>query len=111
MHQLPLSFAEIIEIVAYFSSLIILLGLVFQFAVIYRRQKKLSIKMLIIIILTQVLAFIVTTVIWLKWPLGLRILYGPILFPAAIAQIVINPIVTNIFYSKSSTDRSVGHEK
>ena len=107
MHQLPLSFAEIIEIVAYFSSLIILLGLFFQFVVIYRRQKKLSIKMLIIIISTQILAFIVTTVIWLKWPLGLRILYGPILFPAVIAQIIINPIITNIFFSKSSTHKKI----
>ncbi len=107
MHQLPLSFAEIIEIVAYFSSLIILLGLVFQFVVIYSRQKKLSIKMLIIIVLTQILVFIATTVIWLKWPLGLRILYGPILFPAVIAQIIINPIITNIFFSKSSTNKKI----
>lgn len=107
MHQLPLSFAEIIEIVAYFSSLIIILGLVFQFVVIYSRKKKLSIKMLILIILTQILAFIATTVIWLKWPLGLRILYGPILFPAVIAQIIINPIVTNIFFPKSLTDKKI----
>jgi len=107
MHQLPLSIAEIIEIVAYFSSLLILLGLVFQFVIIYRRQKKLSIKMLIVMILTQGLAFMVTTVIWLKWPLGLKILYGPILFPAVIAQIIINPIVTNIFFPKSSTGKKI----
>ena len=97
MEQLPLSFKQLLEMVFYFSSLILLLGIIFQFLFIFNRDKKLSVKLFLIIALTQLLVFMATILIWVKWPMGLRILYGPILFPALIAEISIIPIVFSFF--------------
>jgi uncharacterized membrane protein len=97
MEQLPLSFIETIKIVFYFSSLTILLGVISQFSLVFISDKKVSLKLWLIIGLTQSLAFAITLWLWLKWPMGLKILYGPILFPAILAQIISIPLVSNFF--------------
>lgn len=100
MQQLPLSFTETLEIVFYFSSLTLLIGIVVQFLFIIVQDRKLTVKLFLIIGLTQLLAFSVTIALWLKWPFGLRILYGPILFPAVVAEVLMIPIILSFFHYK-----------
>lgn len=101
MEQLPLSFTELLEVVAYFSSLAILIGIALQAFLLFFAEKKLSVRMLMVIVSTQILAFIGTIILWLKWPSGLIILYGPILFPAIINQLIFVPLVPGFFGYKS----------
>lgn len=106
MEQLPLSFTEIIQIVGYFSSLSILIGVAIQAILILLKDKKLSSKMLLIVFTTQILAFVATIILWLRWPTSLRILYGPILFPALIAQLIFVPLVPGFFGKRSKKEAS-----
>jgi hypothetical protein len=97
MEQLPLSFYELLEVVGYFSALTIVIGVLFQALVILGRDRRLSAKFFKAILVTQLLVFIATIWLWLKWPMGIKILYGPILFPALASEILIIPLVLGFF--------------
>lgn len=97
MEVLPLSFKELLQLVGYFSAAVLLLGIAFQFIIILLNDKCISIKLFLVIFVTQLLAFAATIYLWLKWPAGLKIIYGPILFPALLAETLIIPVIMPLF--------------
>ncbi|MDQ7949880.1 MAG: hypothetical protein REI78_11940 [Pedobacter sp.] len=97
MEQLPLSFSELLQLVGYFSALTLLLGTVFQLIIIWLNERRISVNMFLSILITQILVFIATTYLWLKWPMGLKIIYGPILFPALLSEILIIPVIFGFY--------------
>lgn len=97
MEQLPISVFELLQIVGHFSAWVIIFGSVFQLFFIYYRDRKLSLKSILIVLLTQLIGFVATIWLWLKWPPAIKILYGPILFPATISDILIMPVMLNLF--------------
>jgi hypothetical protein len=110
MQQLPLSFTELITIVAYFCPLVFLLASGLQLLFLYLKDQKIGIRQLLILLLTQSLAFALTIIIWLKWPMGLKILIGPILFPALLAEFILVPLINSFFgyriaFSKQRANR------
>lgn len=97
MEQLPLNWKELISIVVFFSSLTLLIGMALQFVMLYAQDRALSIKLFVALVVTQVAVLALTMLIWLKWPMGLQIKYGPILYPAAIAEVALVPLISSFF--------------
>lgn len=97
MEQFGLSFIELIEVTVYFSAITILIGIILQAALIYFRERKFSVKMLLVVLFTQLVVFGITTAIWLKWPWWIKSIYGPFLFPAIISQLLGVPLISIFF--------------
>jgi hypothetical protein len=97
MEQLPLTWKELLEVVVFFSSLTLFTGIIIQFLMLYLQDRLLSIKILLVVAVTQIIVLIATILIALKWPMGIKEMYGPLYFPAAIAEVVLIPLVSSFF--------------
>jgi predicted Na+-dependent transporter len=92
MTQEVLSFTGL---VIYLGSVFFLLGIGFQSVVLYRNKSPWLISLLLIII-SRLVTFAATLLIWMNWPFSFDIMFGVLLLPALFPETLFSPLILKI---------------
>ncbi len=89
---------EIITLILFLGSIVYLLGAAYQiFALIRFNKKNPWYKILGIVVLTRISTIALTILIWKIAFQNIEIMFGPILLPGMIAEIVLSPLILKLF--------------
>lgn len=89
---------EIIILALFLGSIIFLLGAAYQTFVLIKLNKKTPwYKILGIILLTRVVAVALTILLWKIAFQNIEVMFGPILLPSIIAEVVLSPLMLRLF--------------
>ncbi len=90
--------SEIIILALFLGSIIFLLGAAYQAFVLIKLNKKTPwYKILGIILLTRVVAVALTILLWKIAFQNIEVMFGPILLPGIIAEVVLSPLMLRLF--------------
>jgi len=93
-----ISFSELITAAFLMGIIPYCLGLLFQIIVVVKVNKELILKKLLpLLLVSRISALALTIVIWLCWYFSFDIMFGPILLPALLAELIISPLSLRIF--------------
>ncbi len=89
---------EIITLILFLGSIVYLLGAAYQVFVLIRFNKKNPwYKILGIVLLTRIATIALTILIWKIAFQNIEIMFGQILLPGMIAEIVLSPLILKLF--------------
>jgi len=90
--------SEIIVLILFLGSIVYLLGATYQvFALIRFNRLKIWYKIFGIVFFTRIATIALTIILWKIVFQNTEIMFGPILLPAIIAEIVLSPLILKIF--------------
>jgi hypothetical protein len=100
MEEQTLDIVEILGLILFLGSLVYLVGISFQLFISIRQDKKFKFKQLILILSTHMVSVVATYLIWTLWNFGMDLMFGPILLPALVSELLLAPIFLRIFKYK-----------
>lgn len=90
--------SEIVKLTLFLGSIIFMLGTSYQVFVLMKFNKKNPwYKILGIVLLTRVAVVIITILIWKVAFQNIEVMFGPILLPGIIAEVVLSPLLLKLF--------------
>jgi len=100
MEEQTLDILDLLELILFLGSLVYLLGISFQLYISVKQDKKFKFKQIILILSTQTISIIATYLLWTQWHFGLDIMFGPLLLPAFVSELLFAPIFLILFKYK-----------
>lgn len=97
MDEQTFSQNDFLQLGIYLGSLTYLLGLVYQLWITFRQDKKLKLKALTLALLTRLLTITSTFMVWTYWTTKIDIMFGFILLPAFIPELIFSPLLLRLF--------------
>jgi hypothetical protein len=91
------SLTAFLHLTLYLGSVTFALGLTYQLFISIKTDHKCSFKQLILVMLTRFLTLALTIFIWRYWQMKIDILFGPVLLPAFIAELLLSPLLLKLF--------------
>jgi hypothetical protein len=97
MEEQSIELTEFVEFVIYLGSITFFLGLLYQAWMAFRQKRKITFKAILLIVITRLLTICSTVIIWSFWITGIDIMFGPVLLPGLIAEIIWSPLMLKLF--------------
>jgi hypothetical protein len=93
------TFSEMLTMILFLGSLVFLLGIAFQILVIFlnKLKSKSFLRTSTLVLLTRISAIAVSLFIWRFWFLDIDVMFGPVLLPALISEIILSPLFLKFF--------------
>lgn len=93
------SLSEIIALNLFLGSLTYLLGIAFQVLMVFLNKSKFKAfsKVTALLVLTRISTIVISLLIWHFWFLKIDIMFGPLLLPTLIAELVFSPLFLKLF--------------
>jgi hypothetical protein len=91
------SLTEFLQLALYLGSVTFVLGLTYQLFISIKADQKINFKQWILVVLTRFLTVAFTIFIWRYWQMSVDILFGPILLPAFMAELLLSPLLLKLF--------------
>ena len=88
---------DFIQLAIFLGSITFCLGAAFQIFIAVKSQKKQLIKIFSLVFLTRILTLLFTIIIWFNDIIPIDVMFGPILLPALIPEIVLSPLLLKMF--------------
>jgi hypothetical protein len=106
MEEQALNTLEILELILFLGSLVYLVGISFQLYLSIRQDKRFKFKQLILILSTQIISIVVTYLLMTVWNFGMDLMFGPILLPALISELILAPFFLRLFKYKLKINKA-----
>lgn len=97
MSEQHFSLLEITALIVYLGSISFLLGVIYQLFLSLKADKQVSLKQLLLIIITSIISILLTLFFWSAWPSTIDIMMGPILLPALLSELILSPVLLKFF--------------
>jgi len=93
------SLSEILVLNLFLGSITYLLGIAFQLLIVFLNKSipKTFSKIALLLILTRVSTIIISLLIWHLWFLKADVMFGPILLPVLISEIIFSPLFLRLY--------------
>lgn len=93
------SLSEMIALNLFLGSLTYLLGIAFQVLIVFlnKSKSKTFSKITALLVLTRISTILFSVLIWHFWFLKIDIMFGPLLLPTLIAELIFSPIFLKLF--------------
>ena len=97
MDEQNISILELTQLALFLGSLTYLLGLIYQVWIAVSKDGKIKRKVIILAVATRLLTVFATLVVWSFWTTGIDIMFGFILLPALIPELIFTPLLLKLF--------------
>jgi hypothetical protein len=100
MEEQTLDILDLLELILLLGSLVYLLGIISQLYISIKQDKRFKFKQVILILSTQTISIIATYLLWSLWRFGIDVMFGPLLLPALVSELLLVPIFLKLFKYK-----------
>jgi len=93
------SLYETIALNVFLGSLTYLLGITFQILMVFlnKSRSRAFSKIAVLLVLTRISTILFSLLIWHFWFLKIDVMFGPLLLPALIAEVLFSPLFLKLF--------------
>jgi hypothetical protein len=93
------SLSEIITLNLFLGSITYLMGIAFQILIVFLNKSKSRVysKVAALLVLSRISTIVFSLLIWHFWFLKIDVMFGPLLLPALIAELVFSPLFLKLF--------------
>jgi hypothetical protein len=100
MEEQFIDILDLLKLILFLGSVVYLVGISLQLYISIRQDRMFKFKQIFLIVSTTTLSIVATYLIWSIWTFKLDFMFGPILIPALISEIIIVPIFLRFFKYK-----------
>lgn len=93
------SLSELVILNLYLGIIVYILGIVYQLLIIYRNKSisRTILKVSSILLTTLISSMVFSILIWKFWIFDVDMMFGPILLPSLISEIILAPLTLKLF--------------
>jgi hypothetical protein len=107
MSEQTFSVVEFLQLQLYLGSLTYLLGFVYQLWTAFRQDKRVKLKAFALIVVTRLLSITLTLFVWLNWKIKIDVMFGFVLLPALIPELIFSPLFLRLFGYKLWSTKNI----